>query len=178
MEKRKNPNSQELGLRIANIFGRYLLKTDHLHYGFWPDNLPVSLANLPKAQELYAEFLRDNIPEGVSSILDVGCGTGHNAELLLASGYQVDCVSPSPYLSSITRGKLQGRGKLYECTFEELPPGRKYDCLLFSESFQYIDLDTVFLRMPEFLNPGGCVIISDFFRIPGEGSSAMGAGAC
>ena len=146
MEKRKNPNSQELGLRIANIFGRYLFKTDHLHYGFWPDNLPVSLANLPKAQELYAEFLRDNIPEGVSSILDVGCGPGHNAELLLASGYQVDCVSPSPYLSSITRGKLQGRGKLYECTFEELPPGRKYDCLLFSESFQYIDLDTVFLR--------------------------------
>lgn len=176
MKKRKNPNSQELGLRIANIFGRYLLKTAHLHYGFWPDNLPVTLANLPKAQELYAEFLRDNIPEGVSSILDVGCGTGHNAELLLASGYQVDCVSPSPYLSSITRGKLQGRGKLYECTFEELPPGRKYDCLLFSESFQYIDLDTVFLRMPEFLNPGGCVIISDFFRIPGEGSSAMGGG--
>ena len=30
--------------------------------------------------------------------------------------------------------------------------------------------------MPEFLNPGGYVIICDFFRIPGEGSSAMGGG--
>lgn len=29
-KKRRNPNSQELGLRIANIFGRYLLKSDHL----------------------------------------------------------------------------------------------------------------------------------------------------
>ena len=65
-KKRRNPNSQELGLRIANIFGRYLLKSDHLHYGFWPDNLPVTLANLPKAQELYAQFLRENIPGSVS----------------------------------------------------------------------------------------------------------------
>lgn len=175
-KRRRNPNSQELGLRIANIFGRYFLKTEHLHYGFWPENLPITLDNLPKAQDLYAEFLRSHIPDGVSSILDVGCGTGHNAEYLLAGGYQVDCVSPSPYLSAVTREKLNGRGELYECIFEELPPGKKYDCLLFSESFQYIDLDTVFARMPEFLNPGGYVIISDFFRIPGEGSSAMGGG--
>ena len=174
--KRKNPNSQEIGLRIANIFGRYFLKTDHLHYGFWPEGLPVALENLPKAQDLYTEFLRARIPEGVRSILDVGCGTGHNAEVLLAAGYEVDCVSPSPYLSSVTRSKLLDRGTLFECIFEDLPAGKKYDCLLFSESFQYIDLDTVFSKMPEFLNPGGCVIISDFFRIPGKGSSAMGGG--
>ena len=60
--KRKNPNSQEIGLRIANIFGRYFLKTDHLHYGFWPEGLPVALENLPKAQDLYTEFLRARIP--------------------------------------------------------------------------------------------------------------------
>ncbi|UKI34407.1 MAG: class I SAM-dependent methyltransferase [Lentisphaeria bacterium] len=129
-----------------------------------------------KHRSFTRSFCEKNIPGSVSNILDVGCGTGHNAELLLACGYQVDCVSPSPYLSSVTRKKLRERSKLYECTFEELPPGRKYDCLLFSESFQYIDLDTVFLRMPEFLNPGGYVVISDFFRIPGEGSSAMGGG--
>ena len=144
-KRRRNPNSQELGLRIANIFGRYFLKTEHLHYGFWPENLPITLDNLPKAQDLYAEFLRSHIPDGVSSILDVGCGTGHNAEYLLAGGYQVDCVSPSPYLSAVSIiAKPNDR------------VGRK--------------------RMPEFLNPGGYVIISDFFRIPGEGSSAMGGG--
>ncbi len=176
LKPRRNPNSQEIGLRIANIFGRYFLKTDHLHYGYWPGDLPVTLENLPKAQDLYADFLRRSIPEGVSSILDIGCGTGHNAEVLLGNGYRVDCVSPSAYLSEIVRKKLGDRGTLYECTFESLPPERKYDCLLFSESFQYIDLDTVFARMPEFLNPGGYVIISDFFRIPGEGTSAMGGG--
>ena len=123
--KRKNPNSQEIGLRIANIFGRYFLKTDHLHYGFWPEGLPVALENLPKAQDLYTEFLRARIPEGVRSILDVGCGTGHNAEVLLAAGYEVDCVSPSPYLSSVTRSKLLDRGTLFECIFEDLPAGKK-----------------------------------------------------
>lgn len=174
--KRKNPNSQEIGLRIANIFGRYFLKTDHLHYGFWPEDLPVSLENLPTAQNLYTEFLCARIPEGVKSILDIGCGTGHNAEVLLAAGYQVDCVSPSPYLSSVTKSKILDRGTLFESTFEDLAIEKKYDCLLFSESFQYIDLDTAFAKMPNFLNADGCVVISDFFRIPGKGSSAMGGG--
>ena len=66
-KRRRKPNSQEIGLRIANIFGRYFLKTEHLHYGYWPEELPVTLENLPKAQELYAEYLRGSIPEGVSS---------------------------------------------------------------------------------------------------------------
>ncbi len=174
--KRSASNSQEIGLRIANIFGKYLLKTDHLHYGYWPADLPVELENLPKAQDLYSQYLCNHIPEGVKTILDVGCGTGHNAELLLDRGYEVDCVSPSSYLSEKTMAKLAGRGQLYQCIFEELPEKKKYDCLLFSESFQYIDLDTVFAKLEHFLNPGGSVVIADFFRIPGEGSSAMGGG--
>lgn len=175
-KKRNNPNSQELGLRIAHIFGRYLLHTDHLHYGYWPEDLPVCLENLPRAQDLYSQFLCDHIPADCKTILDVGSGTGHNAELLLARGFEVDCVSPSPYLSDQIAAKIEGRGTLYRCIFEDLPPGKRYDCVIFSESFQYIDLDTIFATLDGFLNPGGHVVISDFFRIPGEGTSAMGGG--
>ena len=176
--KKSNPSSQAIGLRIANICGRYLLHTDHLHYGFWPEDLPVSLENLPRAQDLYSQFLCDHLPEGVTTILDVGCGTGHNAELLLERGYQVDCVSPSPYLSEVTESKLKGRGHLYNCIFEELPEGKKYDMLLFSESFQYIQLDGIFERFKKYLNPGGAVMIADFFRIESNSGrkSAMGGG--
>ena len=56
-----------------------LLNSSQGHHG--DDKLMVrarrdTLANLPKAQELYAQFLRENIPGSVSSILDVGCGEG------------------------------------------------------------------------------------------------------
>lgn len=176
--KRKNPTSQDIGLRIANICARYLLNSDHLHYGFWPADLPVVLENLPKAQDLYSQFLCEHLPKDVKTILDVGCGTGHNAELLLERGYQVDCVSPSSYLSEIAKTKLNGRGHLYECTFEELPVGKKYDMLLFSESFQYIQLDGIFERFKQYLKPGGAIMIADFFRIESdsEQKSAMGGG--
>ncbi len=171
-----NGDLQDIGLRIASICGRYFLKSEHLHYGYWPSEMAVELQNLPKAQQLYAEFLKARIPASVKSILDVGCGTGHNASLLLDYGFAVDCVSPSDALSCATRDSLAGRGRLFQSTFEALDIDRKYDCILFSESFQYIDLKSAFENMSKFLNPGGMVLIADFFRIPADGTSPLSGG--
>lgn len=171
-----NLDSQDIGLRIASLVGKYLFKTEHLHYGFWTKDLPVELNNLSKAQQQYTEFLKKHIPDGTKTILDVGCGTGHNASILLDSGYNVDCVSPSDMLSGSTKESLAGRGTLYESTFESLDIDKKYDCILFSESFQYINLDSAFQNMQRYLNKGGHVVIADFFRIPAEGTSPMGGG--
>ncbi len=171
-----NLDFQDIGLRIASIMGQYFLKTEHLHYGYWTPEMEVDLANLPKAQQNYTEFLKSHIPAGVKTILDVGCGTGHNASILLDCGYQVDCVSPSDSLSDATKNSLSGRGQLYESTFEALDIKKKYDCILFSESFQYIKLDSAFDNMKRYLNDNGVVVIADFFRIPAEGSSPLGGG--
>ena len=66
---------KEVGLDIGLAFSKHFYKTDYLHYGYWPQGLPVEPANVFEAQENYANFLLKNIPEGVSSILDVGCGS-------------------------------------------------------------------------------------------------------
>lgn len=178
MAKKRDANLdfQDIGLRIASIMGQYFLKTEHLHYGYWTADMPVELRNLPKAQENYTDFLKKHIGGNVKTILDVGSGTGHNASLLLEQGYLVDCVSPSDSLSSATRDSLSGRGRLYESTFESLNIDKKYDCILFSESFQYIDLATAFSNMERYLNPGGMVLIADFFRIPADGTSPLSGG--
>ncbi|MEA4863753.1 MAG: class I SAM-dependent methyltransferase [Victivallaceae bacterium] len=174
--KDANLDFQDIGLRIASIGGRYLLNTCHLHYGYWPPDLPVELMNMRRAQEIYTDFLISHIPPRAKSVLDVGCGTGGNAHLLLEHGFEVDCVSPSDLLSDETRRTLEGRGKLYRTTFEKLVPEKKYDCVLFSESFQYVELNKVFPQIKRCLAPDGIVLIADFFRIPAKGSSPLGGG--
>ena len=76
----KNPtgvDSKEFGLAAGLVFSRYFLKTQHLHYGYWTDDLDVDIANLREAQDRYSDFIVSNIPEGVRSVLDIGCAAGH-----------------------------------------------------------------------------------------------------
>ena len=43
----------------------------------------MNAANLPKAQENHSNFIISHIPEGIETILDVGCGTGGLASELI-----------------------------------------------------------------------------------------------
>ena len=77
MSKRNKIDTKEIGLDISIVLAKYLLKTDHLHYGYWTDDLERNIFNIPKAQEKYSEFIISHIPDNISSILDVGCGSGY-----------------------------------------------------------------------------------------------------
>jgi len=168
--------SREFGLALGLILGRFCLKMDDLHYGFWTENLPVELQNLPKAQAQYTDFLLSHIPEGVETILDVGCGAGNTARKLLDRGYRVDCVSPNPFLSKWARETLGERAKFFECRFEDLHTDKQYDLLLFSESFLFMRLDTALTKSVELLDEGGHVLLSDVFKIVPDGQTAIGGG--
>jgi SAM-dependent methyltransferase len=170
-------DSKELGLAAGLVFARYFVKTQHLHYGLWTDGLPVDIANLREAQDRYSDFIVSNIPEGVRSVLDIGCGTGVLSARLLDEGYLVESVSPSPFLTSCARDVIGDRGVIHESTFEALELGSRFDLLIFSESFQYIDLKRVFGKCQELLAEGGHILICDFFRRDDAmGRSRLGGG--
>jgi len=132
---------KEVGLDIGLAFARHFYKTDYLHYGYWPEALSVDPANVLEAQENYANLLLKHIPDGVNSILDVGCGSGKFSEKLLDAGYSVDCVSPSPNLTKHVRERLGERVEIFECRYEDLKTKKYYDLILCSESFQYLLLE-------------------------------------
>lgn len=157
-------------MELGSICSRYFLKSEHLHYGYWSDGLQVDVANLHIAQENYVNFLISHIPDGVTKILDVGCGTGRIAKRLVDMGYQVDCVSPSPFLSNQTRELLGSTSHIFECLYEELQTENRYDLILFSESFQYIEPEQAVKKTLNLLNQGGYLLICDIFKkeIPGE----------
>ncbi len=162
--KDKKTLSREIGLEIATLCGKHFLKLEHLHYGYWTKDLKVELANLPAAQENYTKLLISNIPDGVQSILDVGCGMGHIAKRLTDAGYKVDGVSPSSFLAQQARTLLQGKSEIFECFYEQLQTEKRYDLVLFSESFQYIDPDDAIQKTLTLLNPNGRMLICDIFK--------------
>jgi len=176
MNRRNGKTSREVGLELAAICGKHFFKLEHLHYGYWTDDLEVDISNLHKAQENYTNFLVSHIPDGVTTILDVGCGAGQTAKKLVGGGYHVDCVSPSPFLSKRVRSLLENTSHIFECPYEQLEMEDRYDVILFSESFQYIHLQKALERTYRFLKDDGYLLICDFFKRDVKGNSKLGGG--
>jgi cyclopropane fatty-acyl-phospholipid synthase-like methyltransferase len=167
---------KEVGLDIGLAFSKHFYKTDYLHYGYWPDGLTVEPANVFEAQVNYANYLLKNIPEGVSSILDVGCGSGKFAEIMLDAGYSVDCVSPSPNLTKHVRNRLGDRAEIFETRYEDVRTEKRYDMILCSESFQYLLVEEAIEQTKEFFNKQGYLLICDFFKRDVPGKSPISGG--
>ncbi len=167
-KKKKAMNSREVGLVMGLTFGKYFFDSDDLHYGLWPDDLPVRPENLRQAQDNHAQRILGAIPPGVRRILDVGCGAGALARRLLDKGYEVDCVSPSGPLTAEARKRLGPDCRILEMPFEQVPTAETYDLVLFSESYQYIKLAPSLEQAKALLQPGGYLLICDFFRRTSE----------
>lgn len=169
--------SHEFGLALGYVIGRHCFELRDLHYGYFPPDLPVSLRNLAEAQSRYTDLILAHVPAGVGAVLDVGCGAGNNARKLLDRGYQVDCVSPNGFLTSVARQVLGDRATIFETRFQELETDRRYDLVLFSESLLFIrPLEVAFRKALSLLRPGGHLLITDIFRVPAEGKSPIGGG--
>jgi SAM-dependent methyltransferase len=175
--------SRELGL----VLTQQILGVDDLHYGLWDAELELKLANLHIAQQRYTDNLINAMPEpksGPVKVFDIGCGTGHVLGQLLSRGFEADGLVPAPSLAKLVRmqqAKYPDQpSKLYECRFEDVPVAemqQKYDVCLFSESFQYISMESSFDILQKILKPGGIVVICDFFKTEHHGDGRPGDGS-
>jgi len=175
-KKDRKIDSKEVGLEIGLLAFNFMFKSQHLHYGYFQDGLEADISNLKKAQENYANMLFSHIPDGTRTILDVGCGSGKIAQLLTIKGYQVDCVSPNQRLTNFAKKINGNKVQFFQCKFQDMKTDRKYDLILFSESFQYIPMDKSIPLALQMLNPGGFIMVSDFFKNDIENKSKLGGG--
>jgi 2-polyprenyl-3-methyl-5-hydroxy-6-metoxy-1,4-benzoquinol methylase len=168
--------SPEFGLALGLVVGRFAIGMQDLHYGYWTDDLDLVPTNIPRAQARYTEELIRDIPAGVRSVLDVGCGAGNTARKLLDLGYEVDCLSPNPWLNAQAEQAVAGRARVFLSKFENFEADRLYDLILFSESFLFMKAPQALARAAALLVPGGSILISDIFKLPADERSPIGGG--
>ncbi len=144
-----------------------VLGAENLHWGFFPDKrFPEGVFNLEglkEAQREYTNHLISYIPESVKRILDVGCGIGTTGSILSQKGYDVTCMSNDAYQGEMLK-KRHPDLRFVRSRFEKFSGEKLYDLLFFSESSQYIDIDTFAKKVYELLNPSGYVLVCDYFR--------------
>lgn len=162
MAGKKPTYTRGRSLDLLYVFLRYFFETEYLHFGYWREGVELKFANLKQAQDAYIEELFKLIPDGVESILDVGCGSGEMATQLLNKGYKVDAVCPPSIMSENAGRKLAGKGTLYECKYEDLDIEKKYDLIIFSESIQFIQMHDAFEQCRRFGKK--YILIADLFK--------------
>ena len=169
-------DSKKLGLDIQLNLYKFFFDSEYMHYGYWTPELEVKGVNLKQAQENYTQFVLFNIPDGVKSIVDIGCGSGKVAEELIDKGYRVTCVSPPSCLTDHAAERLDGKAKVHAMIFEDFKCTEKYDLAFFSESYQYIDIEKGFERCNQMLNPGGYILLADFFHTVDSDNGPLAGG--
>lgn len=173
----KKLDTRNLGLDAGLHFIRWLTGAENLHYGLW-DGLDITAGNLKAAQEAYTAKLLNYLPQNKLRILDIGGGAGETARKLIALGHDVQIVVPSRLLADRCRVNAP-KARLHLCTFEDFETSDRFDLCLFSESFQYIRMDTGLSKARSLLDPSGEILIADCFRsaaFKGTGGGTSGGG--
>jgi len=153
LSKQKNDRA----LRFYNE----VLGLDRLHYGMWESGDELTFAKLREAQIRYEEFLVNHIPHGVKRVLDVGCGTGMLVKKLLDNGYNVEGLSPD--INQKRNFAENINAPFHHLGFEEFTASERYDCLIMSESAQYINMEKLFQNARQALKQDGYLMICDYF---------------
>jgi hypothetical protein len=129
----------------------------YLHYGlFEREDEPIA-----EAQERSTSMLLERLPPPPATLLDVGIGLATTLARLNGSGYRVIGITPDEKQVAMAR---QRHGNLpIECIeFENFESSEPFDVIIFQESSQYIEAETLFERAKRLSDR---IIVLDEFAI-------------
>ncbi|WP_333873879.1 methyltransferase domain-containing protein [Methylobacter sp.] len=129
----------------------------HLHYGlFEQDN-----QSFDKAQQRATDFLFSHLPPCPCRILEIGIGLGITLSNLVKAGYDATGISPDANQINYAKN-LHGENLPTFCErLEDFTDTQKFDLIIFQESAQYIDTETLFRKASSLLRDEGQIIIMD-----------------
>jgi SAM-dependent methyltransferase len=123
--------------------------------------------------ELFADLVAITGVHKGSSLLEVGCGTGHATSSLAALGFPVTAVEPGARMAALARQRLSSfdNVQVETSTFEEWDDhGRRFELLLAAASWHWVDPTVGWPRAHVVLRSGGWMALIGHVvvRRPGE----------
>jgi SAM-dependent methyltransferase len=122
--------------------------------------------------EYLNKLIKKNYKKKIKNILDIGCGTGKHASLLVDKGYQLHGVDMSPQMISIAKKNLKEKKNLSFSlsTISNLNLKKKFDIIIsvfhvMSYQTKNNELIKAFEIVKKHLNGGG-IFIFDFWYGP------------
>lgn len=144
-----------------------ILNNNMLHWGYFedPNTDPgdISLKQFEAAQQRYAKNLSEQIADIKAPVLDVGCGMGGLAEILMKRSIPVEVLTPNKNQISFI-SKKHPTLSCHRCKFEDFEASTLFGTIINSESLQYIKLDAAFQKVDSIIKPKARWIITDYFR--------------
>lgn len=134
------------------------------------------------ARQLYPHVLAEVVHAVAGSpsprLLDLGCGTGALAELVLGEvpGARLACVDLSPRMAEVAQGRLGDRAEVLLGDAERLPfHEASFDAAWCNDSFHhYPDPERAAFQAWRALAPGGTLVVGDVWQ-PGPARAVMNA---
>lgn len=131
---------------------------DSLHYGLFE----TEAESLPRAQQRSTELLLKHLPPPPASLLEVGIGIGTTLARLTNDGYDIEGITPDASQMATVRERYGEAVRATCASLETFNTSRRYDCVFFQESSQYIEPEALFAKAAEITSH---VIVLDEFAL-------------
>jgi SAM-dependent methyltransferase len=122
---------------------------------FYTDFAPTYVASGPGGVSRHLSVFLNALPPG-SRILELGCGGGRDAKVMIAAGHRVDPTDGSPAIARKAEELL--RIPVRVMNFEELDARDEYDAVWANASLLHVpraELPSILSRIRFALKPGG-----------------------
>lgn len=175
--QKKQPKYNKANRDLELMLYSKILSNDMLHYGYFDDpNVDpesISIKDVENAQMRYGSLIIEQIQNCEDLILDVGCGMGGLANMMMAKNLKVEALTPDKNQKKHITEKYPNL-ICHNLKFEDFESDKKFGTIINSESLQYINLDKAFELVDNYLEKGGRWIITDYFRLHESGKNKSG----
>lgn len=161
---------------------RRMFGSEFLHVGYFEDAgvapHDISLRMLTDAMRAYAELVLQRLgpqDEG-KTVLDIGCGVGGLMRMLGERGLRPAGVTPNPIHARLIRERLPGM-TVHLAPFQDLDAQAlptRYELATSTEALHNVPLDAALDKLKQVVQPGGRLILIDYFRLHDRARSRSG----
>jgi cyclopropane fatty-acyl-phospholipid synthase-like methyltransferase len=146
---------------LLNVLTREEGRAENMHYGLF--ETPGD--SIAAAQERSTTLLLSRLPPAPARLLEVGIGLGTTLARLGALGYDAEGITPDAVQATAARERFGERIRVHITPLEAFEARGNFDIVLFQESSQYIECETLFRKVRDLSNPSATVVVLDEFAL-------------